>query len=298
MFQGICTAISTPFSNGKIDYKSLENLINFQLTNDIDAICPCGTTGEIATLSDEEYTQVVSSVVKNVNGKAFVLAGVGGNNTAKVIENCKKAEDLGVNGILAVAPYYNKPSQDGLYAHFEAVARSTKLPIMLYNVPARTVTDISDETIVKLAKIDNIVALKDATGLLERTALLRAKLINAGISLEKFKIYSGDDVTALGFIAMGAVGLISVASNIIPKECADMVKLALSGDFAKARQLQDKYAILFDSMFIDTNPAPVKYCLAKMGIMKNELRLPLVEISAEKSKILDEILKDVKIYAK
>jgi len=295
MFSGVATALVSPFQNGVLDVNGLEKLINFQLENGITALCPCGTTGEIATLTNDEYEKIISIVVRLAKGRAFILAGVGGNDTAKVIENCKKVEKLGVDGVLAVAPYYNKPNQAGLYAHFAQIAKSTNLPIMLYNVPSRTVTDISDYTIVKLAiDFKNIIALKDATGNLERTALLRAELIKSGIGLDKFKIYSGDDITTLGFIAMGASGLISVASNIIPKECEEMTQAALAGNFTKARILQDKFAKLFDGMFIDTNPSPVKYCLSRLGILENEIRLPLVSVDSKAETILDLLLQIVK----
>ncbi|QED22860.1 4-hydroxy-tetrahydrodipicolinate synthase [Candidatus Deianiraea vastatrix] len=291
MFTGVATAIITPFKNGEIDIKSLEKIVQFQIDNKISAICPCGTTGEIATLTIDEYKKVIETVVKIAKGKAFILAGVGGNDTAKVIKNIDIATKCGADGVLCVMPYYNKPSQDGLIAHFSEISSNSSLPIMLYNVPSRTVTDISDDTIARLAaKCKNIVALKDASGNLERVALLRQKLKENNVN--NFKIYSGDDITTLAYIAMGAVGLISVASNIIPKQCEEMVTLCLEQNFEKARILQDKYAKLFDAMFIDTNPAPVKFALSKLGFCDNELRLPLVKMNEKCEEIVEKTLKE------
>ena len=289
LFSGICTALVTPFSNNTVDYDSLEKLIMFQLSNSIKAICLCGTTGEIATLADDEYQKIIKFTKKITQNKVHIMLGVGGNNTENVIKNAKIGKDLGVDSILAVAPYYNKPSQNGLFEHFKLLAKSIDLPIVLYNVPGRTVTDISDDTIAKLAEIENVCALKDASGNLERVAILRSKLIANGCD-KKFNIYSGDDITTLGYIAMGAIGTISVASNIMPQECITMCSLAMEGKFAEARILQDKYAKLFDAMFCETNPAPVKYALSKMGMIKNELRLPLVKLSQDSESLINSLI--------
>lgn len=296
MIKEVCTALVTSFENGELDLKSLDKLLNFQLESGIKSFCVCGTTGEISTLTSEEYSEIISTVVKKSKEKAFVLAGVGGNCTTKVIENCKKCEDLGVNAVLAITPYYNKPNQDGIYAHFEKIAEKTKLPIILYNVPGRTITDISDDTIAKLSKIENIVGIKECSGLLERTAILRSKLINAG-TVNKFKIISGDDINVLAHIAMGDVeGVISVASNAIPVECIELFKFAKSKKFTEARNLQDKFAIFFDLLFVETNPQPIKYILSKLGYIKNELRLPLISVSdLSRQKIDSEMGKILKI---
>lgn len=295
MFTGLCTAIVTPFSEGNVDYAAFERLLDLQIEGGVKSICTSGSTGEGATLSDEEYSKLISIAVKKSNGSLSIVPGVGGNNTKKVIENAKKAEDLGANAVLAIVPYYNKPNQSGIYKHFENLANSTKLPIIIYNAPGRTVTDISCDTVAELAKISNICGIKDSSGLLERSAILRAKLIEKSVALEKFKIYSGDDILSLGFIAMGACGMFSVASNIIPKECVEMVNFAMLGNFTKALELQDKYALLFDNIFCDTNPAPIKYCLAKMGLIQNELRLPLTSVEEKNAKLLDETLKSLSI---
>jgi len=295
MFQGVCTALITPFDGMNVDFYALEKFLDFQLENGIKSFCPCGTTGEIATLTDDEYLQILKIVAKKTDGKAFIIPGVGGNNTLKVIENCKKAEQIGVNAVLAVCPYYNKPTQDGLLKHFEIIAKSTILPVILYNVPGRTVTNISNESIAKLAKIPNIKGLKDATGDLERIATLRTELQKNSIPLEDFTIYSGDDILTLGFIAMGAKGVISVASNIMPKKCLQLCDFALSEDFKNALKLQDELADLFDKMFIETNPMPIKYAVSKLGFMKNELRLPLIPLSDDSKKIIDTLMQNLNI---
>lgn len=292
MFSGTGTAIITPMKNGIIDVESLKKIVNFQLENGIDAIFPCGTTGEIATLTDEEYALVIKTVVDIVEKKVPVIAGVGGNDTRKVIKNIKTCESLGVDAVLAVCPYYNKPTQDGLIAHFSAIAESTKLPIMLYNVPGRTVTNISNATIVSLAKkYHNISSLKDATGSLERVAELNYDLNKAGV--KKFKQFCGDDATVLGFTAMGGAGLISVASNIYPNKIAKMTKLALDGNFKDAKILQDKCINFCNIMFVETNPSPVKFAASTIGLCENEVRLPLAKLSKSGELSVDSAMSEI-----
>ncbi len=296
MFSGVGTAIITPMKNGEIDIKALEKIVNHQLENKIDAIFPCGTTGEIATFSKDEYEMVVETVYNLCKNKIKVIAGVGGNNTKEVIEKAKICERIGIDGILAVAPYYNKPNQEGLFLHFSELAKSTKLDIMLYNVPSRTITDILEDTTIRLIKEHkNIVAIKDATGLLERVADLRAKMIESKIPLDKFSIFCGDDATAVGFIAMGGTGLVSVASNFLPKEIGEMTRFAIAQNFMEAKKYQDKYNRICQIMFCETNPAPVKFAMSKLGFCENEIRLPLARLSKEGEEKVESEMKKLKL---
>jgi 4-hydroxy-tetrahydrodipicolinate synthase len=286
MFTGTYTAIVTPFKNGKIDEAALEGLIKSQIKGGVDGIVPVGTTGESPTLNYEEHIKVIALAVKFAAGKIKVLAGTGGNSTSEAIYLTQHAEKAGADGSLQVAPYYNKPTKEGLFQHFHAVARATSLPIVLYSIPGRCGVEISVDTVDRLAHDSvNIVAIKEAGGNADRVSQLRAVL---GMN---FTILSGDDSLTLPFMAVGAQGVISVASNIIPKEVAQMVKAYSKGHSAAALKLHDKYYPLFKDLFIETNPLPVKAALAMMGLIHEEFRLPLVPMSAKNRAILKATLK-------
>jgi 4-hydroxy-tetrahydrodipicolinate synthase len=274
MFTGTYTAIVTPFKSGQLDEPALERLIDFQIKGGVDGIAPVGTTGESATLDYDEHIIVVARSVKFARGKIKVIAGTGANSTTEAIYLTRAAEEVGADASLQVAPYYNKPTQEGLYQHFKAVARETKLPILLYNIPSRCGVEIGVETVKRLARdCKNIVGIKEAGGSCDRVSQLRAALG------PKFTILSGDDSLTLPFIAIGAQGVVSVASNVIPKEISQMVKLFLSGKTAAAIRLHEKFYPLFKDLFIETNPTPVKAALAMMKLIHEEYRLPLVPMN-------------------
>ena len=287
MFTGTYTAIVTPFKkDGKIDEAALERLIKFQIKGGVDGIVPVGTTGESPTLDYEEHLKVIALAVKFAAGKVKVIAGTGGNSTSEAIYLTQHAEKLGADGTLQVAPYYNKPSQEGLFQHFHAIARATKLPILLYSIPGRCGIEIALETVERLAHDSvNIVGIKEASGNPDRVSQLR-KAMGA-----KFTILSGDDALTLPFMSLGAHGVISVASNVIPREVSHMVKAYHVGKHALALKLHDKYHPLFKNLFIETNPMPVKAALAMMGMIEEELRLPLVPMQAASRAKLAEAMK-------
>jgi 4-hydroxy-tetrahydrodipicolinate synthase len=286
MFTGTYTAIVTPFRNGKIDEAALERLIKAQIKGGVDGIVPVGTTGESPTLNYEEHIHVIALSVKFAAGKIKVLAGTGGNSTTEAIYLTQHAEKVGADGSLQVAPYYNKPTQEGLFQHFLAVARATKLPIMLYSIPGRCGIEIAVETVNRLAHDSvNIVGIKEAGGNSDRVSQLRAAM---GVN---FTILSGDDSLTVPFMSLGARGVISVASNVIPREVSNMVKACLLGKFDAALKLHDKYYPLFKDLFIETNPLPVKAALAMMGMMHEEFRLPLTPMSVKNHHALKATMK-------
>lgn len=286
MFTGTYTAIITPFQNGKIDEPALSHLIKTQIKAGVDGIVPVGTTGESPTVSFDEHIFLIEFSVKVAAGKIKVLAGTGGNSTDEAIYLTKAAEKSGADGSLQVAPYYNKPTQEGLFQHFRAIAKATKLPIILYSIPGRCGVEIGVETTQRLARdCKNIVGMKEAGGNADRVSQLRAALG------EKFIILSGDDSLTLPFMSVGAQGVISVASNVIPREVSQMVKLFAAGKSAAALRIHQKFYPLFKDLFIETNPVPVKTALAMMGQMKEEFRLPLVGMSEKNREILKATLK-------
>ena len=275
MFTGTYTAIATPFKHGKLDESALERLVKAQIKGGVDGIVPVGTTGESPTLDFEEHIQVIRLAVKFAHGKIKVIAGTGGNSTSEAIYLTKSAEDAGADGSLQVAPYYNKPSQEGMFQHFHAIARATKLPILLYSIPGRCGVENAVETVDRLAHDSvNIVGIKEAGGNADRVSQLRAAL---GVN---FTILSGDDALTLPFMAVGAQGVVSVASNVIPKEVSRMVRAFAMGKAALALKLHSRYYPLFKDLFIETNPTPVKAALALMGLIDEEVRLPLVPVTA------------------
>jgi 4-hydroxy-tetrahydrodipicolinate synthase len=274
MFRGTYTAIVTPFRDGEIDVPALEALIEGQIADAVSGIIAVGTTGESPTLSAAEREQVIRIAVEIGKGRCQVLAGTGSNSTAATIAATRAAEKMGVDGMLIVAPYYNKPSQEGLFRHFQAIAQATAAPIMLYNIPGRCAVDIGAETVERLAMdCANIVSIKEASGSVERVSDLRARLPEA------FTILSGDDSLTLPFLSVGAVGVVSVASNLIPAEVVNLVQAFRAGDTKSARDQHLKMLPVFKDLFIEPNPVPVKTALSWRGVMSAECRLPLCEMS-------------------
>ncbi len=285
-FSGTYTAIVTPFKGGQVDVPALERLIRTQIRGGVDGIVPVGTTGESPTLSFEEHIEVIRLAVKFAGGKIKVIAGTGGNSTSEAIYLTRAAEEAGADASLQVAPYYNKPTQEGLYQHFRAVARATRLPIILYSIPSRCGVEIAVETVQRLARdCANNVGIKEAGGNVDRVSQLRAAL-GPG-----FTLLSGDDALTLPFLAVGAHGVISVASNVIPRAVARLVEAYRSGNPALALRLHTQYYGLFRDLFIETNPAPVKAALAMLGLIEEELRLPLVAISPVSREKLEATLR-------
>jgi 4-hydroxy-tetrahydrodipicolinate synthase len=285
MFTGTYTAIVTPFRDGRVDEPALGRLIKAQIKGGVDGVVPAGTTGESPTLSVEEHIAVIAATVKLVAGKIKVIAGTGANSTSEAINLTQEAEKAGADASLQVAPYYNKPTQEGLFQHFQAIARATRLPIILYSIPGRCGIEIGVETCARLvAACPNIVGIKESGGNADRVSQLRQAVGG------KFTILSGDDSLTLPFMAVGAAGVISVASNIIPREVSQMVRAFLAGDAAKARRVHERFYPVFKDLFVESNPAPVKAAMAMLGRIDEELRLPLVPISAKSRDILTATL--------
>lgn len=276
MFQGSMAAIITPMhEDGSIDIKALQDLVEWHIQNGTSAIVATGTTGESVTLEPDELFTVNEIVVKQVAGRIPVIAGTGTNSTHKVIELSKEAKRAGVSALLIVTPYYNKPTQNGLYAHYKTIAEKVDLPIILYNVPSRTACDLLPETVARLAKIKNIIGLKEATGKIERTTEVLQLTGN------QFEIYSGDDATALDLIKAGARGVISVTANIAPKKMSEMCNAALKQDYAAAEKLNDELMPLHKQLFLESNPIPTKWALHTMGKIKSGIRLPLLPLDSK-----------------
>jgi len=274
MFTGTYTAIVTPFKNGQLDAPALERLIRLQVKAGVDGIVPVGTTGESPTVDYEEHLEIIALTVKFAAGRVKVLAGTGGNSTSEAVYLTREAEKIGADGSLQVAPYYNKPTPEGLFQHFREIAHATRLPILLYSIPGRCGVEIGVETVRRLAReCKNIIGIKEAGGSCDRVSQLRAVLG------PKFIIMSGDDSLTLPFLAVGADGVISVVSNVIPRQVAQMVAAFQRGQIRKAAQLHAKLYPLFKDLFIETNPVPVKAALAMLGLIAEEYRLPLVPMS-------------------
>lgn len=291
MFKGAITAIVTPFKeNGELDEESLRRLVEFQIENGIDGIVPCGTTGESPTLDYEEHQRVIEIVIDAAKGKVPVIAGTGSNSAKEAIEITKHAADAGADASLQVCPYYNKPTQEGLYRHFSAIANSVDIPIIVYNIQGRTGVNMETQTLARLAKEhSSIIGVKEASGNI-------AQMMDVISTLPKeFVVLSGDDNLTLPLMVLGGKGVISVASNIAPKEMHNMTEYALNGDFEKARKLHYELLPLFKGIFIETNPIPIKAALAMKGLVKETYRLPLCEMKAENREKLRQVLKDLKL---
>lgn len=274
MFKGSFVALITPFKNGKVDEAAFVKLVEWQIEQGTHGLVPCGTTGESPTLSHEEHKRVVKLCIETARGRVPVIAGAGSNNTVEAIELTAFAKEAGADAVLSVTGYYNKPSQEGIYRHFKAVNDAVDIPIILYNIPGRTIVDISLETMTRLFELKNIVGVKDATANLARVSLQRNAMG------PEFCQLSGEDATALGFNAHGGVGCISVTANVAPALCAEFQEATLAGDFRKALEIQDRLLPLHNALFLDPNPAPVKYAASLLGLCENEVRLPLVTASA------------------
>ena len=271
--EGCLTALVTPFDGGKVDFPALAKLVDWQIDNGVDGIVSVGTTGESATLDVDEHVAVIAATVKAARGRVPVVAGAGGNATSEALALTRASEQAGADALLHVTPYYNRPSQEGLYRHFEAIAKSTKLPIILYNVPTRTACDMLTDTVVRLCELDNIVAIKDATGNLVRGSELVAK---CG---DRITILSGDDGTTFPLYAVGARGVISVVSNVAPRAMSDMYDAVKTGDWARGKQRHHELRVLSQMLFAEPSPAPTKAALALVGRCTPEVRLPLVAAS-------------------
>lgn len=288
MFTGTFTAIVTPFRDGAVDEAALTRLIRAQLKGGVSGIVPVGTTGESPTLDYDEHIRVVELAVQVAGGKIPVIAGTGANSTREAIELTQRAEAVGADASLQVAPYYNKPTQEGLYQHFKSVAQNTRLPIMLYSIPGRCGIEIGVDTVARLAAdCANIVSIKEAGGSCDRVSQLRAALP------PRFSILSGDDSLTLPFLSVGATGVVSVASNIAPRAVSQMVRRFLDGDLRGAQRLHAKLYPLFKNLFVETNPTPVKAALALLGQMDDEVRLPLVTASPAARALVERTLKDL-----
>jgi 4-hydroxy-tetrahydrodipicolinate synthase len=273
MFKGAIVAIVTPFKKGKVDEASLRKLIEFQIKNGTDGIVPCGTTGESSTLSHEEHDKVIEIAIDAVNKRVPVIAGTGSNSTAEAIRLTRHAYQAGADGALMVAPYYNRPTQEGLYQHYKAVAEAVPIPIIIYNIPGRTGVNINPDTLARLAKIKNIVGVKEASGSIKQMSDV------IGLCGPNFDVLSGDDLFTLPLMAMGGRGVISVISNVAPADMAGLVDAFAAGDLKKAQALHFKMAGLIDALFLETNPTPVKAALSLMKKISYEVRLPLYKLS-------------------
>ncbi|MDA8105578.1 MAG: 4-hydroxy-tetrahydrodipicolinate synthase [Nitrospiraceae bacterium] len=289
MFKGSIVAIVTPFKNGKVDEKALGDLIEWHIKEGTNAIVPCGTTGESATLDYKEHDRVIEFTIKKVKGRVPVIAGTGANSTDETIMITKHAKKAGADGALLVSPYYNKPTQEGLYRHYKGVADAVKIPIVLYNVPGRTAVNMLPATVARLSEIKNIVAIKEATG--------DMKQVSEVIRLcgDRITVLSGDDFTTLPLMALGGKGVISVSANVAPKLVSQMCALWEQGKFDEARKIHYMLEPLNASMFIETNPIPVKTALAMMGRIREEFRLPLCEMSGPNKEKLKNVLKSYKL---
>ena len=272
--KGSITALITPFRNGEVDETAFCKLVEWQIGQGTHGLVPVGTTGESPTLSHKEHMRVVELCVTTARGRVPVIAGTGSNATREAIELTRHAKEVGANAALSVTPYYNKPTQEGVYRHFAAIAEAVDIPIVLYNIPGRSIVEISTETMARLAAIANIIGVKDATGNLARASRDRGALPKSFVRL------SGDDATALGFMAHGGQGCISVTSNVAPKLCADFQNACMAGDYAKALTYQDRMMALHDGLFCEASPAPTKYAASLLGLSTDEVRLPIVALSA------------------
>ncbi len=286
MFSGAITAIVTPFKNGKIDYDAYEKIIEFQIEQGINGIVPCGSTGESATMSHDEHKEFIDFTIEKVNKRVPVIAGSGSNNTSEAISLTKAAEKSGADGALLISPYYNKPMQEGLYQHYIAIADAVDaLPLVLYNVPGRTSRNIDVDTVIRLSEHKNIVAIKEASANIEQMTEIVQK------TPDDFALISGDDALTLPLYAIGGKGVISVTSNILPGKVAELCHLCERGDFDSARKLNQELYPMFQAMFIETNPIPVKEAMGMIKKCEPELRLPLTEMDKENKKKLRAVLK-------
>ena len=288
MFKGSIVAIVTPFKNGKIDETSLRNLVNWHIDEGTHGIVPVGTTGESPTLDHNEHREVVEIVIDQVNNRVPVIAGAGSNSTSEAISLLMHAEAVGADAALVVTPYYNKPTQEGLFEHFKAINNASMgIPIMIYNIPPRSIVDMSVEVMAKLSNLENIVGVKDATSDLSRVKMQKDQCKSG------FMQFSGEDITAYEFMKKGGNGCISVTANVLPRLCSEFQNLCIQGNYDEALKIHKKLEPMHNALFIETSPSPVKYVLSKMGKIEDELRLPLVNIRQETREILDKVISDL-----
>ncbi len=289
MFFGSLPAVITPFENNQVDFSSFEKIVNHLIENGSNGLVPCGTTGESPTLSHEEHKKIIEETIRINDRRLPIIAGTGSNNTEEAIDYTKHAESVGANAALVVTPYYNKPTQKGLYTHFKTIAQSVKLPIIIYNIPGRSVVDMSIDTMIQLSKIHNIIGVKDATNDLFRPLLTAANMKS------NFCYLSGEDGTALAFLAQGGHGCISVTANVAPKLCSELQLAWREKDIQKAQNLNLKLAKLHNALFLESSPGPVKYAASLIGLCNSETRLPLVEISEITKKSVSDCLKNLSL---
>jgi 4-hydroxy-tetrahydrodipicolinate synthase len=284
MFKGSITALITPFEGDSVDYDAFSRLVEFQIEAGTHGLVPVGTTGESPTLNHDEHNKVVETCIKAANGRVPVIAGAGSNSTKEAVELARHAEAAGANAVLVVTPYYNKPTQEGLYLHFKAVNDAINIPVIIYNIPARSVVDMSVATMARLAKLPNIKGVKDATALPVRASQQRLAIG------KEFNLLSGEDATALAFNAHGGHGCISVTSNAAPKLCAEFQNTCLAGNYARALELHDRLMPLHEALFIESNPGPVKYAVSRLGLCKPDTRLPLAPLMDSTKAAVDAAL--------
>jgi 4-hydroxy-tetrahydrodipicolinate synthase len=287
VFQGVFTALVTPFRDDSVDERALEALVERQIGAGIDGLVPCGSTGEAATLSHAEHRRVVEVVVAAARGRVPVLAGTGSNSTREAIELTRHAKEAGADGALLISPYYNKPTQEGIVAHYAAIARETAFPLVVYNIPGRTSSNVLPATIARLAEIEQVVGVKESSGNLDQMAHVIASVP------ESFTVLSGDDSLTLPLLSIGGQGVISTTSNVAPSEMVSLVRAFRAGDAGRARDVHHRLLPLFDALFVETNPIPVKAALAMLGLCRDEMRLPLTGLSAPNRERLAVVLKDL-----
>ncbi len=287
MFKGSIPAVITPFFGGKVDYDSLNKVLSFLIDNGSHGVVPCGTTGESPTLSHDEHKKIIEETIRIVDKRIPVIAGTGSNNTFEALEYTNHAEEAGADAALIVTPYYNKPTQSGLYEHFKTIAEKTNIPIIIYNIPGRSVVDMTIETMNKLSKIKNIIGVKDATNDLFRPLLTRKKLQN------EFCYLSGEDGTALAYLAQGGHGCISVTANVAPKLCSELHLSWQEKNISKAQEINLKLSSLHNALFIESSPGPVKYAASLLGLCNADTRLPLTEIKDDTKKIVKSCLQEL-----
>ncbi len=289
MFKGSIPAVITPFDGNEVDYDSLFKVLNHLIQNGSHGLVPCGTTGESPTLSHDEHKKIIEETIRISDKRVPVIAGTGSNNTLEAIEYTKHAESSGADAALVVTPYYNKPTQSGLYEHFKKIAEKTNIPIIIYNIPGRSIVDMTIETMIELSKIENIIGVKDATNDLFRPLLTRKKMQN------KFCYLSGEDGTALAYLAQGGDGCISVTANVAPKLCSEMHTAWKNGNITKAQDINLKLSSLHEALFIESSPGPVKYAASLLGLCNESTRLPLSEIKHETKILVKSCLEKIKL---
>ena len=289
MFKGAITALITPFRDGEVDETALRELVEWQIQNGIDGLVPCGSTGESATLTHAEHEQVIRITIEQARRRVPVIAGTGSNSTAEAIRLTAFAREAGADGALLISPYYNKPTQEGIFRHYRMIAAAVDLPLIVYNIPGRTGSNIAPETFARLSEVRNIVGVKEASGSMDQNSDIRR------LCGERLTILSGDDPLTLPLMALGAKGVISVISNVMPRETHELVAAALAGDFERARSLHYAMLPLMRALFLETNPIPVKQALAFMGKSSPELRMPLTQMSAPAAEKLRAVMKEMKL---